>query len=79
MATTTTTNTTTTKMVTINLPLTRHEKEDVYVAVNGKSYLIKRGVDVKVPAFVAEVIKHKEEMLTISMEFESQASANAEQ
>ena len=78
MATTTTT-TTAPKMVTINIPLTRHEKEDVYVAVNGKSYLIKRGVDVKVPAYVAEVLKHKEEMLTLSMEFESQASANAEQ
>lgn len=74
-----TTETTATKMVTINIPLTRHEKEDIYVAVNGKSYLIKRGVDVKVPAFVAEVIKHKEEMLALSMAFEAQASANAEQ
>ena len=80
MATTTATTTANKpKMVKIKLPVTRTDKEDVYVAVNGKSYLIKRGVDVKVPAYVAEVLKHKEEMLTLSMEFESQASANAEQ
>lgn len=67
------------KMVKIKLPLTRAEKEDAYVAVNGKSYLIKRGETVEVPDFVAEVLQHKEEMLAVSMEFEAQASANANQ
>lgn len=67
------------KMVKVKLPLTRNEKEDVYVAVNGKSYLIKRGETVEVPDFVAEVLQHKEEMLAVSMEFEAQASANANQ
>jgi hypothetical protein len=67
------------KMVKVKLPLTRNEKEDVYVAVNGKSYLIKRGENVEVPDFVAEVLQHKEEMLAVSMEFEAQASANANQ
>lgn len=76
---TTTTATNKTKTVKIKLPVTRTDKEDVYVAVNGKSYLIKRGVEVEVPAFVAEVLAHKEEMLALSMEFEAQASANAEQ
>lgn len=68
-----------TKMVKIKLPLTRNEKEDVYVAVNGKSYLIKRGETVEVPASVAEVLQHKEEMLAQAMEFEAQAAAKAEQ
>lgn len=68
-----------TKMVKIKLPLTRSEKDDEYVAVNGKSYLIKRGVTVEVPDFVAEVLQHKEEMLAEAMEFEAAASANAEQ
>lgn len=75
MATTETTK----KTVKIKLPLTRTEKDDVYVAVNGKSYLIKRGETVEVPACVAEVLQHKEEMLAQAMEFEAQASANADQ
>lgn len=65
--------------VKIKLPLTRTEKDDVYVAVNGKSYLIKRGETVEVPASVAEVLQHKEEMLVQAMEFEAQAAANADQ
>lgn len=64
--------------VKIKLPLTRTEKEDVYVCVNGKSYQIKRGETVEVPDFVAEVLQHKEEMLAEAMEFEAQASAKAE-
>jgi hypothetical protein len=67
------------KMVKVKLPLTRTEKDDVYVAVNGKSYLIKRGETVEVPASVSEVLQHKEEMLAQAMEFEAQASANADQ
>jgi hypothetical protein len=67
------------KKVTIRLPLTRKEKNDVYVAVNGHPYLIKRGVDVEVPESVAEVLKHKEEMLDLAMEYEAQAAANADQ
>lgn len=74
-----TTNTNKPKMVTIRLPLTRTEKQDVYVAVNGNSYLIKRGEAVEVPDYVVEVLEHKEKMLEIAMEYESQASANADQ
>lgn len=74
-----TTTETTKKTVKIKLPLTRTEKDDVYVAVNGKSYLIKRGETVEVPACVAEVLQHKEEMLAQAMEFEAQAAANADQ
>ena len=78
MATETTTNNKP-KKVKIKLPLSRTEKEDVYVAVNGKSYLIKRGEEVEVPEFVAEVLKHSEEMDAVAMAFEAQASANANQ
>jgi hypothetical protein len=66
------------KKVKIKLPLTRTEKEDVYVCVNGKSYQIKRGETVAVPDYVAEVLQHKEEMLAEAIEFESQAAANVQ-
>ena len=64
--------------VKIRLPITRVEKDDVYVAVNLKPYLIKRGETVEVPESVAEVLQHKEEMLEESMQFEAQASANVQ-
>lgn len=61
------------KTVKIRLPLTKSEKDDKYVAVNGKAYLIKRGETVEVPDFVAEVLQHEEEMLAVSMVYEEQA------
>lgn len=67
------------KKVKIKLHLTRTEKDDVYVCVNGNSYQIKRGEWVEVPESVKEVLDHKEEMLAEAMEFEAQAAANANQ
>ena len=55
-------------LVTIKLPITRNEKEDKWVAVNGKSMLIKRGVEVEVPRCIAEVLEHQENMLIVAME-----------
>lgn len=66
------------KMVKVLLPLTRTEKEDVYVAVNGRPFLIKRGVHVEVPASVAEVLEHSDQMLNEALEFEAKAAANAQ-
>ena len=58
------------KMVKIKLPLSKAEKDDVPVGVNGRTWLIKRGVYVDVPECVAEVLQHSEEMLSNSIEFE---------
>ena len=33
-------------------------KDDVFVAGNGESYLIQRGVEVEVPDYIAEVLEH---------------------
>lgn len=66
------------KKVKIKLPLTRTEKDDVYVAVNGKSFLIKRGETVEVPDYVTEVLQHKEEQLASAMEYEAQAASKVE-
>lgn len=62
------------KKVKIKLEKTRNEKADVYVGVNGKSYLIKRGEYVEVPIAVAEVLENKERMLSEAMEFEAKAA-----
>lgn len=67
------------KKVKIKLPLTKREKDDKYVAVNGKTFLIKRGEEVEVPDYVAEVLLHEEEMLAFGMEFEAQAAKNTDQ
>ena len=64
------------KTVKIRLPLTRSEKDDVFVGLNGKTYLIKRGVEVEVPIGVAEILERKEKMLEIAMEYEAAAAAN---
>ena len=64
------------KMVKIKLPLTKTEKNDVYVGVNGKAWLIKRGVEVEVPECVVEVLRHQEEMLSQAMAFEEAATSD---
>ena len=65
---------TTEKLVTIKLPLTKTEKDDVYVGVNGRTWQIQRGKEVKVPKCVAEVLRHQEEMLMAAYEYESRVA-----
>ena len=60
------------KMVKIRIPRTKKDQEDVFVSVNNYTCIIKRGVEVEVPYFVAEVLKHQEEMLEKIMEFEAE-------
>lgn len=67
------------KTVKIKIPLTRTEKNDVFVGVNGRTWLIKRGEEVEVPECVAEVLRHKEEMLEQAMAFEEAAAQKADQ
>lgn len=51
------------EIVTIKLPKAPRGGENFVIAsVNGKSYKIERGVAVDVPAPIAEVIQHSEEM-----------------
>lgn len=64
------------KKVKIKLPISRNEKEDVFVGINGKTYLIKRGVEVEVPESVAKVLERRDKMLEIAMEYEATASQN---
>ena len=51
------------KMKTIKIPKIKANQEDVFVSVNERTWIVKRGVEVEVPECVAEVIRHQEEML----------------
>ena len=44
------------EMVVVNIPLEKNEADTLFVSVNEKTYSIKRGVDVKVPRFVYDMI-----------------------
>lgn len=48
--------------VTIRLYKDQNIKDDVQVFVNGRQYIIKRGVDVAVPREVFEVLQNQEKM-----------------
>lgn len=58
------------KMVKVKIPRTKKDEEDVFVSVNNYTCIVKRGVEVEVPDFVAEVLQHQEEMLEVIMLFE---------
>ena len=57
--------------IKVRLPKTRADQEDVFVSVNDYTCIVKRGVEVEVPVFVAEVLRHREEMLEQIMELQS--------
>lgn len=64
-------------LVTVNIPITRSENEDVWVAVNGKSMQIKRGIDVEVPLCIAKALEHSQNMLIEAMEYEASIQGKA--
>lgn len=59
------------KMVTIKIPRNRKDEEDVFVSVNERTWLIKRGEYVEVPECVKEVLDHQEMMLDEAYDFDS--------
>jgi len=60
------------KTVKIKLPRERGDQEDVFVGVNERTWLIKRGVEVEVPECVAEVLVNREKMLESIMAFQNE-------
>lgn len=55
--------------VRIMLPIGKGMTDDVYVSVNDRSWLIKRGIEVEVPLCVAEVLKNKADMELAALKF----------
>lgn len=64
--------------VRIKLPLTRTLKDDVFVGINGRTFLIQRGVEVSVPRNVAKVLERREKVLSEAMAYEDAAAAPLE-
>lgn len=64
------------KLIKIRLPKERRDQEDVFVGVNERTWLTKRGVEVEVPECVAEVLRDREMMLETIMEFEDAKRAS---
>ena len=50
------------KLVKIRIPRVRDRQDDVFVCVNGRTWLIQRGVEVEVPECVAAVIRNAEDV-----------------
>lgn len=48
------------KKVKIRIPISRENTADVFVSVNERNWLIKRGVEVEVPECVVEVLRNQE-------------------
>lgn len=59
------------KLVTIRLPLTRENQKDVFVRVNHRTWLIKRGETVQVPECVVEVLNNSERAILEGIEYQN--------
>ena len=66
------------KQVTVKLPWIKGQPDAVNVGVNGRFFLIKRGVEVEIPYPVFEVLQHSEKMEMMAAEYEQELTRKAE-
>ena len=51
------------KMVKVKIPRVNKKQQPQFVSVNNYTCMIKPGEEVEVPDYVAEVLRHRDEML----------------
>lgn len=56
------------ELVPVRIPKDSRNKGDVLVTVNGKKFQIQRGVEVKVPRYVAQVLDNKQRMEEVALD-----------
>ena len=66
------------ELISIRLPLTKELQNDVFVRVNARTWLIKRGETVKVPACVVEVLEHADQATAESLQYQASHQRRAE-
>ena len=76
MSTTNNAGTAKEKLVKIRIPISRENNADVYVSVNERSWLIKRGEEVEVPECVVEVLRNQEIALEKAYNFSESVASN---
>lgn len=54
-------------------------KSPVYVGLNGKGYLIQRGVDVELPRGVYEILMHSQEQIVAATELSDELASRLSQ
>lgn len=64
------------ELVSIRLPLTKENQADMFVRVNQRTWLIKRGVTVQVPRCVAMVIENSERAMLEGMAYQQAHEKN---
>lgn len=64
------------KKVVVTLPILNEDDMVQYVAVNGRSFMIRRGEEVEVPECVAEVLKNSERQKLEAMKYRQKQSGD---
>ncbi len=59
------------ELITIRLPITKEMQDDVFVRVNERTWLIKRGETVKLPACAVEVLEHSEQAMLEGLRYQA--------
>lgn len=55
--------------IVLPMPLNADEPDQEFFSVNGKNYLIKCGVPVKVPVAIKEILDHRYEMNKVARKY----------
>lgn len=59
------------ELISIRLPITKELQDDVFIRVNHRTWLVKRGETVKLPACAVEVLEHSEQAMLEGLRYQA--------